>query len=167
MGMYPTRYPKFDDYVTYGIGDESYLSEIQQLAKNEVYHTKPDFSVNRLDQKTDLLLRVDKANCPRFGFALNLAEENKEYQKIGNYFYDNYHTQFEELIQEQVSSIKEMSKRCSYIEWAILAGLELKFKPSDLDMGYCMALGDYKMYALSYGLPEIWKLSAYNFLKQL
>ncbi len=48
--MYPSGYPKFEDYVNYGIGDESYLSEIQKLAQNEVYHTKPDFSVTRLDQ---------------------------------------------------------------------------------------------------------------------
>ena len=58
-----------------------------------------------------------------------------------------------------------MNSVCSYIQWATLAGLDLKFSPTDEDLRYCMALGDSKLYTVSYGLDELWKVSAYNFLK--
>ena len=34
-------------------------------------------------------------------------------------------------------------------------------------MNYCLAMGDSKMYTVSYGLEELWKLSAYPFLSGL
>lgn len=60
-----------------------------------------------------------------------------------------------------------MNSICSYIQWATLAGLELKFTPSENDLNYCSALGDSKQYTVSYGLDELWRTSAYQFLNKL
>ncbi len=56
---------------------------------------------------------------------------------------------------------------CAYIQWATLAGLEIYFDATQMDLNYCMAMSDAKLYRVSYGLSELWKLGAYEFLKVL
>lgn len=56
---------------------------------------------------------------------------------------------------------------CGYIQWAELANLDLKFKPTPFDDNYCLAFGDSKLYSVSYGIDELWKLGSYEFLNQL
>lgn len=56
---------------------------------------------------------------------------------------------------------------CSYLQWAEVANLTLKFNPTDEDNDYCLAFGDSKLYSVSYGLSELWKLGSYDFLNQL
>ena len=68
MGMYPWGYPNLNDDTSFGIGNETYLSEIQKLAKDDSYHIKSDFSVIRLDYEKDLLLHADNVNCPRIDY---------------------------------------------------------------------------------------------------
>ena len=53
-------------------------------------------------------------------------------------------------------SANEMNSVCSYIQWATLAGLDLNFDLTDQDMSYCMAMGDSKLYSVSYGLEDLW-----------
>jgi hypothetical protein len=56
---------------------------------------------------------------------------------------------------------------CAYIQWATLANLDLYFDATQMDLNYCMAMSDAKQYSVSYGLPELWKLGSYEFLKIL
>lgn len=56
---------------------------------------------------------------------------------------------------------------CGYIQWAELANLDLKFKPKATDDNYCLAFGDSKLYSVSYGIDELWKLGSYEFLNKL
>lgn len=56
---------------------------------------------------------------------------------------------------------------CAYIQWASLAGLDLYFDATQMDLNYCMAMSDAKQYSVSYGLPELWKLGSYEFLREL
>jgi len=56
---------------------------------------------------------------------------------------------------------------CGYLQWAELANLTLKFTPKPSDDAYCLAYGDSKLYSVSYGIPDLWKLGSYEFLNKL
>lgn len=56
---------------------------------------------------------------------------------------------------------------CGYLQWAEIADLTLRFKPAENDDDYCLAYGDSKLYSVSYGLEELWKLGAFEFLNKL
>jgi len=43
----------------------------------------------------------------------------------------------------------------------------LKFTPLPKDDNYCLAFGDSKLYSVSYGLDELWKLGSFEFLNKL
>lgn len=60
-----------------------------------------------------------------------------------------------------------MTKLCGYIQWSRYQNLSLVFPPTEEDQRYCLAVGDAKLYYNSYGLEELWKLSAYEFLNHL
>lgn len=56
---------------------------------------------------------------------------------------------------------------CGYIQWAQINNITLKFKPTAEDNAHCLAFGDSKLYHISYGLDEMWKLSSTDFIKEV
>jgi hypothetical protein len=54
---------------------------------------------------------------------------------------------------------------CSYLYWAKLADLKLKFDPTSTDYGACNGVGDTAFYYESYGWDELWSLAAYDYLE--
>ncbi len=67
MGMYPDNHPSKEDYDKYDIGTEGYLSKNQK--KGNLNFSAPTFDVEKFDSDSDLLLHVDKDNCPRYAKA--------------------------------------------------------------------------------------------------
>jgi hypothetical protein len=56
---------------------------------------------------------------------------------------------------------------CAYILWARGHNLTLNFTPSYDDEVSCAAIGDIDYYGISYGIPDLWRLGAYEFINQL
>lgn len=54
----------------------------------------------------------------------------------------------------------------SYIQWAKLAGLDLKFEVTDYVLNYTTAMSDANLYTVSYGLEDLWRISGYAFLQK-
>lgn len=102
------------------------------------------------------MLHVDKDNCPRYKAVASLASKGEEFAKVQNYFLSNYAAELSKLTNTNISTFKEMTDVCSYIQWAELANLTLKFKLTPSQEDYCLASGDSKLYSVSYGLPELW-----------
>ena len=73
----------------------------------------------------------------------------------------------ENTIGEKISSPSELNDMCGYIYWAGFAGLELRFTVSDEVYQLCLEYGDTKMYHVSYGHDELWKLGSHQFLNNL
>lgn len=165
MGMYPENQPALSDYINYDIGREDYLSPTQK--SGSIKPKVNTFNVVQVDSETDYLLHVDKVNCPRYAAAAQLTTKSDQYVKVSTYFTDNYKSKLEILTNTTISTAKEMVDVCGYLEWAVLANLSLKFTPKLVDDDYCLAFGDSKLYSVSYGLDELWKLGAFEFLNKL
>ena len=60
-----------------------------------------------------------------------------------------------------------MVKVGGYIQWAQLAGLELKFPITQYLINYTSAMSDTSLYSVSYGLQDLWRISAYDLLETL
>jgi hypothetical protein len=56
---------------------------------------------------------------------------------------------------------------CAYLLWAKVDKLTLKFNVPDQAYDYCSAVGDGKLYGVSYGLDDLWKLGSFEFMEQL
>lgn len=127
MGMFPDNQPPLSDYIDYDIGTEAYLSPIQK--SGSLRPKVATFDVLQIDGDQDLLLHVDKNNCPRYGAAQDLSRKSEQYTKVEDYFVSNYKSSLEELTGTKISSPKEMVDICGYLQWAELANLTLKFTP--------------------------------------
>ncbi|CDW91251.1 histidine acid phosphatase family protein [Stylonychia lemnae] len=165
MGMYPDNQPSLSDYINYDIGKEDYLSPIQRTGS--IKPKTNTFNVMQVDADQDFLLHVDKDNCPRYGAVASLTSSSDQYKNVQKYFTDNYKDQLQQLTNTTISTVKEMVDICGYLQWAELANLSLTFKPKPEDDNYCLALGDSKLYSVSYGLDELWKLGSFEFLNKL
>jgi hypothetical protein len=54
----------------------------------------------------------------------------------------------------------------SYIQWAQLAGLDLKFPVTEYTLNYTAAMSDANLYTVSYGVEDLWRISGYSFLQK-
>ena len=68
---------------------------------------------------------------------------------------------------EKNFTFKKFKDVCAYLLWAQTDKLELKFNVTPETYGYCAAVGDAKLYGVSYGVSELWKLGSYEYLSQL
>eukprot|EP00347_Sterkiella_histriomuscorum_P023194 403335592 len=164
MGLYPDNQPPLSDYINYDIGREDYLSPIQKSGSIKPKVTT--FNVVQIDAQADLLLHVDKDNCPRYAMTAQMTAQSDEYAKVQKYFIDNFLDEFERATNTSLS-FKQMVEVCGYMQWAELANLTLNFTPTASIDQYCLAMGDTKLYSVSYGLDELWKLGAFEFLNKL
>eukprot|EP00347_Sterkiella_histriomuscorum_P016873 403351519 len=164
MGLYPDNQPPLSDYLNYDIGHEDYLSPFQRdgSAQSEAN----TFNVTQIQAKDDLFLHVDKDNCARYATVQSVIGKSEEYGKVQKYFTDNFLQEFEKVTNTSLS-YDDMVDVCGYIQWAQLANLTLNFTPTALVNQYCLALGDSKLYSVSYGLDQLWKLSAFQFLNKM
>lgn len=72
----------------------------------------------------------------------------------------------EELTGLTLPNFSTMKSVGSYIQWADLAGLELKFPVTGYTLNYSAAMSDANLYTVSYGLEDLWRISAYDFLQK-
>lgn len=61
-------------------------------------------------------------------------------------------------------TFSKMKASCSYLYWAIINKLDLKFSPTDEDFKMCDALGNSKIYYDTLGLTDLTGLGSYEFL---
>ena len=61
----------------------------------------------------------------------------------------------------------EFKDMCAYMLWAKLDKLILKFNVTKETYDYCSAVGDSKLYGVSFGVPDLWQLGSMEFLNQL
>ena len=113
------------------------------------------------------MLHTDDKNCPRYALAKKYTKASDEYSIISDYFVTNYKVKFEKLIGQKVKDGEMMNSMCSYIQWAQINNITLKFTPTAEDNAYCLAFGDSKLYHVSYGLADLWKLSSTDFIKEV
>ena len=165
MGMFPDSKPIQSDYVDYDIGSENYISPVQKDLSS--WQDSQLFGVVQVDGETDLLLHLDDSNCARYALASQMTDSSSEYKIVSDYFWSNYKSDLERVVNQTIKSPKEMNDICGYLQWAQIAGLDLKFEVPDKTNQYCLAFGDSKLYSVSYGLDELWKLSSFEFLQQL
>ena len=64
---------------------------------------------------------------------------------------------------------KKFRDVCTYIYWVVENKMRnlLKFEVTDHIVNVCNANGDDKLYGVSYGVPELWQLSSFEFLNVL
>lgn len=62
---------------------------------------------------------------------------------------------------------KKLNDACSYLYWANIEGFAIKFEQSDEMKRMCLASGDSKQYALTYGLEELYRMTSYELLHKL
>jgi hypothetical protein len=79
----------------------------------------------------------------------------------------DYQMRLQTLTGYHIRTPQALVSYCAYIQWATLAGLDLYFDARQMDLNYCMAMSDSKQYSVSYGLPELWKLGSFEFLREL
>ena len=76
----------------------------------------------------------------------------------------NYMTDLERLTGWFNLTEKSFGSICQYIYWAQISRIDLKFTPSEKVNKFCAANGDAKLYTVSYGVPSLWELGAFEFL---
>lgn len=114
-----------------------------------------------------MLLHLDEDNCARYAKTKSFTKASDEAEALKEYFESNFKADFEKMIGQKVKDFKEMNSMCSYLQWAQIHNLTLKFNMTEEANDYCLAMGDSKLYHVSYGLDELWKLSSADFLRQM
>lgn len=68
------------------------------------------------------------------------------------------------MISEELPTFSHMKGLCSYLYWAIINELDLKFTPTEEDFRICEALGNSKIYYDTMGVKDLTSLGSYEFL---
>lgn len=100
----------------------------------------------------------------KYGEASEDATTSQSYDIIQNHFVSTYADDLGKLVGEENLTFEKMTDICGYLYWAKIDGKVLKFEVSDNVLNYCAATGDAKLYGVSYGVPELWELGAFEFL---
>lgn len=174
MGMYPNGYVNELDFQKYqDIGHEDYLLRAGKSNYHRSSHTgdtsnRQSFLIHQVNQTKDFLLHLDDSNCERFHLVHDLVKQSDEYKSIARYYLEQYaQPHLTKLLGLSSVKPKELTKLCGYIQWARYENLETTYQASEEDQRHCLAVGDSKLYYNAYGLAELWKLSAYEFLNTL
>jgi hypothetical protein len=68
------------------------------------------------------------------------------------------------MIEDEMPTFKKMKSACSYLYWAIINKLDLRFTPTEDDFKMCDALGNSKIYHDVLSHSDLTGLGSYEFL---
>ena len=141
------------------------ISELKEKALPECHNILPTVS-----QKDDVnfLYHFENSNCPAYQELLNKMKYSKEYFNLVKPHVDYLKPRLHQMTgMGPELSISEINKMCSYLIISDYHKKHLKFKYEYKDVYECTQMIGLKLYYVSWGDSNLWKLGSKVFYENL